>query len=1184
MNIKTWKVALLLFGSGTCALVYQMTWLREFRLIFGASTGASAAVLAIFMGGLGLGSLLLGHRADKAARPLGFYANLELLIAASAALTPLLLWAVRQGYIATGGESVLGDWGATLVRLLLAALVLLVPTFLMGGTLPAAARSVESDSDLGRRHLAFLYGANTLGAVTGSAFATFYMMEVFGNRKSLWLACLLNAGVAMIARNLSATSSTADPVPDGAAPAPAGTPTEPGVARRSPAEPPLAAAHGAAVMPEEAGGNVPAGFVLAAAGIVGFAFLLMELVWYRMLSPILGGSTFTFGLILAVALLGIGLGGAAYAVFRGNRPATLTGFALTCALEALFVAVPYALGDQLAVLAMLLRSLSSVGFWGLVITWTIITTIAVLPAAFMSGVQFPLLIALLGRGRTAVGRHIGIAYAYNTVGAIAGSLAGGFGLLPLLGAVGAWRLVVVLLALLAFAALLLAAGGAGVLGNAAGAAGAAIGAAADRARSFVARAAAPAVCGVLALALLLADGPTHAWRHGGIGAGRSDMFQSSPNALHDYVHRQRRGIDWEDDGIESSVAISDFNGFAFYVNGKADGHIRLDAGTQVMSGLVGALVHPNPRTSMVIGLGTGSTAGWLGAIPSMERVDVVELEPAILEMARRCGPANLDVLNNPKVKIQMGDAREALLTTPSRYDLIFSEPSNPYRAGIASMYTREFYGACRQRLNPGGIFLQWCQAYEVDARTVRTVYATLASVYPHVQTWWTQSGDLLLMGSAEPLVYDVGMMRARCGEYPYREAISKVWRVTDLEGVLSHQIANADFAARVATLEAEEGVINTDDTNVVEFAFARSVGTRSPFGPSSVLATAAALGQTRPATTNGTVDWGRVQDRRVSYFAYEGRRPSLGPAAPQDRRARARMFTALLSGDPQGALQAWGQQGPNGRDAEDLTELVFLANAYNELARDESLPLIDKVRQVSPIEADALLAHLKWKQQKAPEALAAIQRAFAGYRRDPWPENDLMSRTLTLAAHMAQADMQGNFAQLLFEALDQPFALSLHDEARLRAQLDVARRVDTLVPTARLRVKVLEKFEPYVPWERPFLTVRLAAYDQANHPNADRAAKELDAFLSAEPFPFDTNLVQPRPATRPATGPTTGPTTGPATGPVIVPGKDAEPEDVLDAKDPTLTPGRPSDTGGAAGTGPGEEGGASDAPVDRGKR
>src|SRR3954468_4817178 len=157
INITTWKVALLLFGSGLCALIYQMAWLREFRLIFGASTAPSAAVLAIFMLGLGLGSLILGPRADRQSRPLSFYGTLELIIAISAALTPVLLTAVRHAYIATGGSMTLGLWGATAVRLLMSAAVLLVPTFLMGGTLPAAARSVESDEDLGRRNLALLY-------------------------------------------------------------------------------------------------------------------------------------------------------------------------------------------------------------------------------------------------------------------------------------------------------------------------------------------------------------------------------------------------------------------------------------------------------------------------------------------------------------------------------------------------------------------------------------------------------------------------------------------------------------------------------------------------------------------------------------------------------------------------------------------------------------------------------------------------------------------------------------------------------------------------------------------------------------------------------------------------------------------------------------------------------------------
>src|SRR5215468_2078720 len=281
MNVPMRRTALLLFGSGLCALVYQVAWIREFRLIFGASTAASAAVLAIFVGGLGAGSILLGPRADRHARPLLFYEQLETLIAVFAAVTPLLLWLVRALYVALGGSVVLGVFGGTLLRLVLSALVLLVPTMLMGGTLPAAARSVETDDDLGRKRTALLYGINTLGAVTGAALSTFALLETLGTRRMLWAATIVNLFVATSARVLSRSLPASEPA--------------------------QAAAAGPADRPPR--------FVLGAAAAVGFAFFLMELVWYRMLGPLLGGTTFSFGLILAIALLGIGLGGLLYGTF-----------------------------------------------------------------------------------------------------------------------------------------------------------------------------------------------------------------------------------------------------------------------------------------------------------------------------------------------------------------------------------------------------------------------------------------------------------------------------------------------------------------------------------------------------------------------------------------------------------------------------------------------------------------------------------------------------------------------------------------------------------------------------------------------------------------------------------------------------------------------------------------------------
>ena len=191
-----------------------------------------------------------------------------------------------------------------------------------------------------------------------------------------------------------------------------------------------------------------------------------------------------------------------------------------------------------------------------------------------------------------------------------------------------------------------------------------------------------------------------------------------------------------------------------------------------MLGAARRILHPNPRSSLVIGLGTGSSAGWLGAVPAMERVDVVELEPVDRSTWRaRARRSTSDVLRQPEGARHIGDAREILLTTRERYDLIASEPSNPFRAGIASLFTQEFYRAASDRLTDDGLFLQWLQAYDVDAPTVRTVYATMASVFPSVETWQTRGGDIVLVGGKRPPVYDLERIAARIEEEPYRAAL-----------------------------------------------------------------------------------------------------------------------------------------------------------------------------------------------------------------------------------------------------------------------------------------------------------------------------------------------------------------------------------------------------------------------------
>ncbi len=1058
MRSRTWPVAALLSGSGCCALVYQIGWLREFRLIFGASTAASAAVLAIFIGGLGSGSLMLGPRADRQTRPLRFYAALEAIVAISAALSPLLLTLVRAAYFASGGVARLGMIVATGGRLLLSALVLAVPTVAMGGTLPVAARAITGETDTRRRDVAWLYAFNTIGAVAGCMVATFWMLETFGTRRTVWLAAAINLLVAMAARQIDRHWPDVEPdlAPGGSA-----------VAGSDPDMPDLPV------------------FALIASATVGFAFFLLELIWYRLLGPLLGGSVFTFGLVLAVALAGVGLGGVAYGLIGGQRPVSLGDFAASSLLEAASVAATFAFGDRLATLALVLLPLQSAGFAAHVAGWTIVAAIVVLPPALIAGYQFPLLIALIGHGRARVGSHVGWAYAANTAGAILGSLAGGFGLLPWLTAPVAWRFVAILLLLLGVAALL-----------------ADIAQQASRTRRgddgapgrAPARQPASVVVAVATVACLIATGPTAFWRHSGIGAGRvpADALTSA-NGFRAWAQATRRSIEWEADGVESAVALAqEPSGYAFVVNGKSDGSARGDAGTQVMLGLLGVLRQPQARRALVIGLGTGSTAGWLAAVPDIDRVDVVELEPVVLNVARACAVVNHDAMGNAKLHIAIGDAREALLTTSNRYDVIASEPSNPFRAGIASLFTAEYYRAARDRLTPDGVFAQWIQAYEIDSPTLRTIYATLAAVFPSVDTWQTNHGDLVLIATQHAAPYDVRALRSQIAVEPFRSAIANTWRAVDLNGVLAHFIANDRFARDVAASPAVE--VNTDDRNIVEFGLARSVGRSG-----GILVTAIRRGARHgdawrpPLDDDRDVQWPMVDTAWLNFNGWSADiLAGVGPATVDEQRRRTALERYYAGGETAGVRELWRQQTDPPRDP---SELALAADVEAGAGSDAALPLIARLRRYQPAEADVILAEFFARRQEADAAAAALEAALIRLRTDPWPLLAFKQKALRLASTIGTA--RPMLARPLTAALAQPFALNAVSDERLVTLLDLAR-----VDFASMCRAPLAALEPYVIWSEPLLRARSDCYAVTRDGRAAAARRDLHEFLAHEPEPL----------------------------------------------------------------------------------
>jgi spermidine synthase len=595
------------------------------------------------------------------------------------------------------------------------------------------------------------------------------------------------------------------------------------------------------------------------------------------------------------------------------------------------------------------------------------------------------------------------------------------------------------------------------------------------------------------LLLLRAEGPTSIWRHSGIGAGRAprDVFNTS-NLLHAWGLAERRSTIWEGDGVESSVALAaEQTGYAFIVNGKTDGSARGDAGTQVMLGLLGAMRHPRPRRALVIGLGTGSSAGWLGAVPSMERVDVVELEPLVLDVARACEAVNHDAMHNPKLHVTIGDARETLLTTRDRYDVIASEPSNPFRAGIASLFTIEYYRAASARLTAGGIFAQWVQGYEIDAPTLRTIYATMAAVFPAIETWQTNSGDLVLLASADAGLYDVAALRARIAEPPYRAALASVWRAVEINGVLAHYVASDALTRAFAATPRVE--INTDDRNVVEFGLARSVGRPASNLVADLRQLARSIGASRPPLTGEEgIAWPAVDTASSNFVGWNVRTDAGGlPQAEQQRQIALRRY--FQGEDPAGAREIWRRQTEPPRDP---WELAMAADLAAEEGSDTALPLIEQLRAYQPAEADTLLATLRMRQSRLPEAAAALIRAFTRYRVDPWPLLKYQQKALALASTVGGADAAT--ARGLYNALRSPFSVLALDNMRLLTSAELSTKLD-FNRACRAPIGALE---PHVPWSASFLTLRRDCYAASGDPRLAVATADLNDFFRHEPLPL----------------------------------------------------------------------------------
>ena len=1064
------SLALILMLSGFCSLVYQTVWLREFRLVFGGAAPAAAAVMAVFMGGLGIGGKFFGSWVERVGRPFRFYARLEVGIAIAAVASPTLLGLARSLYLKTGGTAGMGLGPATCLQLLMTALVLGVPCFLMGGTLPAAMKFAQCDDDPRRSTTAFFYGINIAGAVIGAALSTFWLLPNLGNHGTLTVAVLANLGIALAAGAISMVQEK--------------EPRQPAPLEEQVSEEKIAA-------------KAPAAFVLAAAFMSGFTFFMAELVWYRVSTPLLGGSVFGFGLVLCVVLSGMGVGGLLYALILKKAEPSIAGFTIVSALQALAILLPFALGDRIAHLALILNdSLRGLGLAEMAMGWAVVMgTLAFIPS-LLSGIQFPLLVSLLGRGNAGVGQQLGRAYLWNTFGSITGSLLGGFLLVPLLALKGCWLLAALLVATMSVASLWLQ------IRRQAGDAGTCASRLTWNGRAAVV---ALLVCGFFAFGT---TGPTAVWMQSPIGYGRVSQQYRTALGLETWQRSVQNSVVQAYDGRETSVAVVDAMQFAFLTNGKSDGSAVSDAPTQVMLGITGAILHPNPKNACVVGLGTGTTAGWLADVPGMQRVDVLELEEEIRKVARFFDPVSRNAMQHPRVNNITGDAREFLLTEGENYDLIVSEPSNPCRAGVANLYTREFYRNASQRLNKSGIFCQWLQGYEVEPETITTVISTLRQIFPKVEVWGTQNVDMLLVCSNDEAPWQLESLRQRVKLEPMAEALRRFWQTDSAEGFLAGCLANSDYCTALA---ASCKAVNTDNMNHLEFSFASSVAKNA--NCSFDLARAATRASCNLPRVDAAIDMPRYYAERLhlpSRLWTFASAEVLPADAPAELRERVKSLSLYWTQNHAGYLAASMPASPV------LADRVLQAIAKAQTGAPDAMAAIAAIEPLSVADAHFLRAIASHAQQQQPAVVMAhIDQGLDSLMVAPWCRFGVLGDALKILGTFSRtpAAVKDPHFLVIFEKLDRDYPVHFARALFQRKRCEMAMRLK--LPQQLAAIESMGR--PFI-WQGSALALRVSAYLQANDPRLGEAMEDMNRFtdqggvIGIEAPPFVVQVKQAVPA------------------------------------------------------------------------
>jgi spermidine synthase len=704
---RTTPLLLLFFvASGCAALIYEVVWFHLLRLVVGASSISLAIVLTSYMGGMCLGSLAFPRWVSPDRPPLRVYAYLEVGIAACGLALLGLLPLIGKLYIAVVGH---GSPGIAL-RAFVCMFCLLPPTMLMGATLPAIARCLNTTRS-GVSRLGLFYMANLAGGVFGCLLAGFYLLRLYDSIVATFFAAALNAGVAAIAISLSSR----------------------GHFRATDAS--------KLTLPSLADHRT----VYLVIALSGLTALGAQVVWTRLLGLALGGTVFSFTVILAIFLAGLGIGSSvgSFVARQVRSPHVALGW---CQL-ALVAAIPLAAHMISAELPFWILNPDFEDSLFQRYTHDLLrTAVAILPATGLWGASFPLALAAAAEDGQEPGYLAGGINAANTIGAIAGALLFSLVMIPALGTSVSQQV----LAVLSGCAVLLMVGTHRTSGS--------------RGKREISRAIAAALLIVGFVFLMVQLVPPVSGRLIAKGRHTGNLTDQIEAFL------------FVGEGANNSVVVSDSPSTgtrSIHVGGKVMAStIRYDMRLQRMLGHLPAVLHPNPKTALVVGFGAGVTAGSLVVHPEIERIVICEIEPLVPKAAgEHFASANYDVINDPRVEIIYDDARHFLATTQERFDIVTSDPIDPWMDGAAVLYSVEYYELAKKLLREGGIVSQWLPLYESDEPSAKSELASFLQVFPEGTVWSSHiprngGTDLVMIGQVGPLKIDVDRVASRIARNP----------------------------------------------------------------------------------------------------------------------------------------------------------------------------------------------------------------------------------------------------------------------------------------------------------------------------------------------------------------------------------------------------------------------------------